>query len=375
MAKTLFKRFGNPDCLRQISTETLKKLLIPNRSFFKGQGIGLDGKWDEEMINRLANLFAVPPSSIPGELLDALDLLEMLCADDGLAELLAVAPELVKLVKEEGDTAGDIAVKIWLRDPNAVQRAYTKFSLQSSRTLTSYVAKKPFKLLKPNTAICRDMADELGRAFADLFNTSACEIIPFDETSGFGLLIKHGEPPKRLGVWNDHNKTETKSVRPLKHDVGFINSKTGELQISGRSENVKEHYRQVIGQHLFQHRDTLQRFHRFTLTPLLDGRNCLKCPDLDTVSFAALRELQLQHKQRATTTIHRASDVFAEIEALGHGYLDDYHLVKARFSLRVFSRRKALNVAVMPDSDGLGGDSHDPTVLAWLCECKFINVA
>lgn len=95
-------------------------------------------------------------------------------------------------------------------------------------------------------------------------------------------------------------------------------------------------------------------------------RSSLAAPDVDQINGAALRELHLRRKQGTNLTIHRADDVFSEIEARGHAYLKDFDLTRARFSLRVRGRRKALSLSLSPEDDALRGDTHEPLIFTWL---------
>lgn len=374
MSKTKFRRFGNPDFLRNIKPETLQKLLLRFGPFFERQGIDLKGKvLSPGQFDRLSALFVSPPSTCPGPLLDAVDMLEMLTSRAGLSELREVLGPLVKKVHEKGDSAGDIALKIWLLDRHAIERIYTKFSIDRGRTMKCY-RPEPDKLpVAPDRERCDAMREELVFCCEELFDTPVCDVMAFEETGGWALLIRHGEYVKRFGVIDDDNRYDTKALRPLKHDVGFVDMATGEVLLSGRSDEVRNTYRHVISKHLFGEPMLLRPSRRFTLEPLRGGRESLICPDLDIVTTTMLRELHLRRVGTTRTTIHRADDVFEEIEERGRDYLREFNLVKARFSIRVRDQRKAPSLFVSPEDDTLKGDIHHPVARPWLDACGFNN--
>jgi hypothetical protein len=374
MSKTKFRRFGNPDFLRKIKPETLQKLLLRFAPFFEKQGIDLVGDvLSPGQFDRLSALFVSPPSTCPGPLLDAVDMLEMLTSRPGLAELREVLGPLVKKVHEKDDGAGDIALKIWLLDQHAIERIYTKFSIDRGRTMKSYRPDPDRKPVAPDRERCAAMKKELEFCCAELFDTPVCDVMAFEEADGWALLIRHGEYVRRYGIIDDNNRYDTKALRPLKHDVGFIDMKSGEVLLSGRSDEVRNTYRHVISKHLFGEPTLLKPSRRFTLEPLRGGRESLLCPDLDLVTTSMLRELHLRRIGTTRTTIHRADDVFEEIEERGYDYLRDFDLVKARFTIRIRAQRKAPSLLVSPEDDTLKGDIHHPVARPWMEACGFNN--
>lgn len=367
MSSLKIKRFGNPDFLRKIQSENLRKLLLRFPDFFRRVQFTIpDGEFGADDLDKLAAHLVSPPSFTPGSLLDAVEMLELLTSVNGLSELQTVAPDLVRQLQAKDDSAGDVALKLWFIDPHAIERIYTKFSIDSQRTLVCFRAPEGSTVKAPTKAACKAIAADLSLHFADLFNTATSEVMPFDEEGGHAFLIRHGDVVKRFGVIDDEGKPDTKALRPLKHDVAFLIPGSCELQVSGRSEEIRELYRSVFSRHLFGNASTLKPAKRFTLEPLRTGRDCLAVPDIAEINGAALRELHLRRKRGTNLTIHRGDDVFSEIEAHGNGYLADFDLTRARFSLRVRGRRRAISLSVSPEDDALRGDTHDPLATAWL---------
>lgn len=374
MSKTKFRRFGNPDFLRSIKPSNLQRLLLRFETFFSQQGIDIKGDvLSPGQFDRLSALIVSPPSTCPGPLLDAVDMLEMLTSPSGLAELRVVLGRLVGKVHEKEDGAGDIALKIWLIDQNAIERIYTKFSIDRGRTMRCYRPAPDKKPVAPTRKRCAAMKKELEHCCCDLFDTPVCDVMAFEEAEGWALLIRHGEYVRRFEVIDDDNRYDTKALRPLKHDVGFVDMTTGDVLLSGRSEEVRETYRHVVSKNLFGNSNRLKPSRRFTLEPLRSGRECLLCPDVDSIAASMLRELHLRRIGTTRTTIHRADDVFEEIEERGHDYLRDFNLVKARFTIRVRGQRKAPSLIVSPEDDSLKGDIHHPVTRPWMNACGFNN--
>lgn len=367
MAKPKIKRFGNPEFLSKIKPENLLQLLHCFADYFQKQGMDFSAPTlNAAQLEQLSAFIVSPPGSCPGEFLDAVDMLDTLSSNAGLDELRMVDGDLVRKVQAKDD----IAVKVWLIDRHALERIYTKFSIDRGRTMKCFSPGKGHTLLIPDRAVCTAMEEDLKFVCADLFDSPTCEVLAFDDDEGHALLIRHGEHVKRFEVLDDDHKRDTRAIRLLKHDVAFV-YRTGEVLLSGRSEGVKETYRSVFSEHLFGDPRVLVPAKRFTLEPLRRGRDCLDPDALDASVVPVLRELQIQ-RQRTSRTIHiRADDVFDELDAHGSDFLRSFQPIRARFSLRVEGERKCPSVVICPDQDVIRGDIHHPVVRQWLDHCPF----
>ncbi len=371
MAKPKIKRFGNPDFLRKIKPESLLQLLRSFDDFFRLRGMDFSGlSLNDEQLDQLSALIISPPNSCPGAFLDAVDMLDTLSTNDGLDELRMVDGELVRKVQKSGDSAGDIAVKIWLLDRTALERIYTKFSIDRGRTMKCFSPGKGHQPLTPDRAVCSAMEEDLKFVCADLFDSPTCDVLSFDDDDGYAFLIRHAEHVKRFEVLDDNHKRDTRAIRLIKHDVAFVYH-TGEVLLSGRSDGVRETYRSVFSQHLFGDKRTLVPSRRFTLEPLRRGRDCLNSADLDASASPMLRELQIQRKGTSRSIFIRGDNVFDELEEYGADYLRSFQLVRGRFTINVEGERKAPAVVICPGQDVIRGDIHHPVVKQWLEHCPF----
>ena len=372
MSKSAFRRFGNPEFLRAIKPKNLMTLLRRFSPFFESRGISLSGDdLSQEQLDQLSAIIVSPPSACPGDFLAVVDLLEMLTSQPGIDELRVVVPDLVNKVHENRDADADIVLKVWLLDPKAIQRIYTKFSLKRDRTMTSFRPSEGKKSVEMTREVCQAIAKDLEFGCSDLFDIPICEVMAFPEATGYALLIRHGERVKRIEVFDDDHRRDVKALRPVKHDVGFFDTHTGELLITGRSDEVKNTYRQVFSKHLFGDINVLKPSHRFTLEPLRTGRECLNRPELEMISSSRLRKLMLRRKGTPDITMHHGNDVYRELEIRGHDYMKDFDLVKASFSIHLAWERRVLALMISPEDDKIQGDIHDPNVRRWMDACEF----
>lgn len=369
MQKVRNKRIGDPSVLHRIKPETLARLLGQFEAFFTERGVHLsENSLSPDQIDTLSDIIVAPPSTCPGPFLDAIEILEMLNTSEALDELRIVAGDLFEKVQETGDTAGDIALKIWLIDRTTVDRIYTKFSVDKARTMKCFTPIQANRHTDPDLDICRRMASELRFIFQDLFDTPACEVMAFEEEEGYAVLIRHGDRIKRLEILDDMNRRDITVLRPLKHDVAFVYH-TGEVLISGRSRDVIESYRRVFSKHLYGDYLALKPSKRFTLDPLRSGRDCLGNEKSDL--SPRLRELHMRRIGTGRTLTIRCDDVFDELEEHGSDYLRDFDLLRAKFTLHQSNTARSHTVIITPANDSIRGDIHHPDAKLWIDHSKF----
>lgn len=373
MTRFELKQFGNPDFLRRIRPESLRELLEPHAADLRRHRFHLpEGAVGEKEIEALAKLIVAVPDDLPPGLLETLEMLDALTSNAGWLELQSAAGEQVSRLLKGGDGPGDVALRLWRQEPQIVERIFTKLRLHTRRSLRCYRPRVKFKVRTATPAICKGMEADLSREFSDLLSSSACDITMFPETRGQAFLIRRGEPMRRLGVFDDCGRAQTKVVRPIKHDVAYVCTETGELQVSGLGAPLQELYRSVFSHHLFGGASILQRSLCYTLEPIRDGRECLNCIELPAIYSVRLRSLRLCHRADANRLILEG-DVFKELDRLGFGLLDDFEFERAQFNLRLQGSRRALVIELTPGRDTVAGDGAVPLAQEWLQHRGFIS--
>jgi len=373
MTRFELKQFGNPDFLRRIHPESLHALLEPYAAELRRHRFHLpEGSLGEKEIEALANLIVAVPDELPPGMIEVLEMLDALTSNAGWHELQAAAGEQVSRLLKAGDGPGDVALRLWRQEPDIVERIFTKLRLHTRRSLRCYRPQGRFKLKTATPAICKAMQADLSREFSDLLSSSACDITMFPEARGQAFLIRRGEPMKRLGVYDDCGRAQTKVIRPIRHDVAYVASETGEMQVSGLGAALQELYRSVFSHHLFGGAAVLQRSRCYTLEPIREGRECLNCIELPAIQSVRLRSLRLCRRADANRMILEG-DVFKELDRLGSGFLGDFELERAQFNLRLQGSRRALVIELTPGRDTVAGDGAAPLAQEWMQHRRFVS--
>ena len=372
MSRFELKQFGDPDFLRRVRPETLRELLAPHASFLTQHRFSLPGEaFTEEHLEALAMLLVSVPDELPAALLEALEMLDALTSSTGWTELQAAAREQAERLSEPGDGPGDVAWRVWKRHPQIVERIFTKLRLVTRRTLVCYRPQVVSKLRTVTPALCKAMAADLSLEFSDLLSSAACDITAFAEAGGHAFLIRHGEPMKRLGVYDECGRVHTRVIRPMKHDVAYVSVPTGELQVSGVGGPLQETYRSIFSTHLFGNAGVLQRSRCYTLEPIREGRNCLNCAENSTIESVRMTSLRMR-RRTGKTSITYDGEVFDELER-PETDLKDFDLERAQFQLRVRGKRRALVIELTPGRDTVAGDAASQAAQAWMQHCGFVS--
>lgn len=372
MPKIGYLHYGSPDFLRKLKSTTLIRFLQRFDEFFCANGMPVADKFelDEEEIDRVAKIFVIPPMNTPGDLIDAIWMMDSLSGKLGYELVLSMFRKEVEFLKTEGDSAGDVVMKLWMSDRTLVEKAYSKMSLNDRRQLHCYSVGEEWPLRQwPDQDVWELIRDDLSENFTFFFNNPTVKLMPFQEDDRIAIVIRRGDLAEHMGVFDDHDNPETKLIRPVKHDIAYLYPDKGHFLCTGRCAPVRDLYRQVFSERVFMHHDALSAASRFTLDPLRHGREALHRADLGADYRAFLTELVLGNAVKSGTTTYRYEDVFAHLGDHLRVLLDQFKTVSAQFLVLVGKQK--LRIAVNPSKDTIGGHKNNPLAMLWLKGCGF----
>ncbi len=190
------KSFSQPDRLKRFQPGILSLLLEPFRHFFEMRGFSLPSPDGGEVdLPTLAGILAEPDEEMPSELVEGLHLIEHLGTTEYYDDLLQLAAE--NGIDPDGEaTAPDLAVQVWLKNPQALERkdrnsdvqmeldegpsAHDRFDRISRSTIGSPI--------KVHHRVANSIAEEV----AGILRTDILEL--FDKSvAATGLCSSHGE--------------------------------------------------------------------------------------------------------------------------------------------------------------------------------------
>lgn len=377
MASFHLRRFSSPAVLKQVEHALLLKFLEPHRPALEGRGVEFveRARFD---FDALASVLMNPGDDAPEALLDAFFFVDEVavpeCYEDLLDEARRVGIEL-------GDTPNlspaDLAVRIWLDDPEALQRFHAERFLVRTKKFEHFpsVSTRVPSIKQPTDVVMQVLQDHLNAFFETRKKGRGTRIFPFVREESIWFLIRHGEKLKREGTI-ENGEPSSIFYRPEKFDIVIFDRDLGELAIHASSKGEKETYCHAFGKHLFGNEGlfSLETDGKFTLAPIIErGPDCLVCTDIDGMESARLAELQWRHdSDRYHLEIHKTDDVFAALAEIRRAIPRSATLVKAVFKVKFRSAERERSVAIKPPNVAIfDRESDAPRVHEWLTRRGF----
>jgi hypothetical protein len=350
MAKLNLKSFSQPDLLKKIQRANLLLLLEPFRVFLDMKGFCLPTDPQEEMdTGALATILAQPDEDMPGDLVEALHLIDNLGSDDRFDELLDLAAAS-EIDTDSEITALDLATRIWLKNPEALERKEHEEFFQKRKSFESFRAASP-----EQAVVIEDLPDDLTPIEAALdayFQAKkrgvGCRVMRTDSAAGeVRFLVEHGQPCKREPSRKGPRSTST-FFRPEKTDVVIYDVVHNELRINASNFVDVREYRALFSRHVFGGEDRFVFVEKYTLDPLKkDGRAALNCRDMPGMDKVDLREIEYSWNGAFDhVEIHRAGSVFNALVLINRDIEQEAHIRKAVFKIKLDGEKRPRTVTI-----------------------------
>lgn len=383
MAAFRLHRFSAPRVLQTIDRTRLLTFLLPYRAFFVRRGVSLPYPASSEPIpfDELIGVFMAPDEATPAELVDALYHVDGMSTEEAMASLLAAARETgLQLDEGEDVTPADVAVQVWLRDRNLLERKHAEQYLTNPRSFEYFqtAEDQPPPFRTPDGATLAALEAALNDWFADHKRGRTARVFVYDRPDGPSFLVRHGEPFKREeSVVGD--EPSSIAYRPLRYDVLTYDPCRGELGIHAQLKGEKKLYREEFGRHLFGSANMFPGGIKYTLEPLRrDGEACLACADVVGLERVVLRELHYDWggAEPLYEIVRANKNLFAALRAHGKStFPRTPRLARAVFAMKFTGVERPRLVTIKPPNVALYARDEDTTpVEQWLQKRRFLDV-
>lgn len=376
MATYNLRRFSHPEGLKSIRKDHLLALLKPHRDFFSSRGASLPPPTSPDGLDyeSLVHVFMNPDTDTPQGLADALYFIHEMATTEGMDELLNETEKKgVPLDEDPDPTPADVAVQVWLRDKDLLERKHAEQYLIRPRSFEYYQTNASpvpdFKM--PNSKTLKALQGDLDNWFEEKKRGRGSRVFAYPKGNELWFLVRHGDPFKREGSMEGGGVF----YRPEKHDVLVYLPSIGELRMNAASKGEKELYRKQFGLHLFGNEDFFPGTGKYTLDPLRkDGPESLACTDIEGMEWVRLIEVQFfWGGAENEIETRKADDVFAALESRGRSMPAKVRITRARFQVKFTDSNSPRTVVIRPSNIAQYTRDHDSTVLEeWLLKRGFI---
>lgn len=295
-----------------------------------------------------SELLKLPPSTLPGDLLELLHHIEDLSTEAGHGRLLT-------LLREAGVNAaslGDLdprtaACRACLDHRSAFEQAWDASFVENLDNFRVFAApghagKAPGQVTLP------EMEAELGGVFARRGRTSYCRIRSWTSGARTCYLIARGQVRRVDAALDDTPLEAQHAWRPRQWEAVVWDNAARQLQIRAGDRPTLDLYRERFGKHLFGDLSAFSDERLISLDPLVDhGEMSLEVtPGLDEVTLTSL-QVALVDRSQGRVTID-GKDVFRVLDRLRMDACNMGVLAQATFKVRFEGSRRQRRVEIRP---------------------------
>lgn len=342
------KSFAQPDLLKTIQAQNLLRLMAPHRLFFEMKGFNIPGPDGNIDYLALAGILAQPDEEMPSDLVEALHVIGNFSGDEYSNDMLALAQEVGLQI--DGDvTTPDLATRIYLHDPQVLERKEREQLFERRKTFESYRAADPEVAIAINElpSDLSPLEADLDQFFESKKRGIGCRIIRKDSPGEVRFLVQHGQTCKREPSRKGAQSTCT-FFRPEKTDVIILDLLHNEMRINASSVPDRRQYRASFGRHLFGDENRFVFAEKYTLAPLQrDGELALTCRDIDGIETVRLREVEYAWEGAFDhVETHRAEDLFKALALIQRDMEKQAHISRAIFKIKLTGEKRPRTVTI-----------------------------
>jgi hypothetical protein len=353
MAIFHLRRFSQPGTLKKVDRRVLVRFLAPYREFFRSRSMELPTENDGASldIDRLLEVLMSPDTDTPDELANALYFVHEMATPEALDQLLE-EPELEDVGYDQNSTPAEVAMAVWLRNRDLLERKHAEHSLIRPTSFEYFQSEEqPRRLRAPSREALAALEQDLDNWFESKLRGRGCRVFVFPKGGEVWFLVRHGDPFKREASLKDGQPSGV-FYRPEKNDVVVYNPDLGELRMNAGSKGERALYRAKFGLHLFGHEEYFPGEGKYTLEPLRErGPASIVCTDVDGLDWVVLKELQwVWGGPQAEVETRKAKDLFAAFEARNGKIPPKPRLRSARFEVKFIDAKRPRMVTVRPSN-------------------------
>lgn len=379
MSTLNFRRFTRPERLKSIAPRNLNQLLTPYADWLGTRGFVLPAGSVQPDLAHLSQILAQPTADTPHPLLEALFLIDEVAHGPNIELLLKDVENFgLFLEVEEGASPADIAVQVYLLDPQVLLRRHSMLVLDRVRTFESFRAgTTPVpELATPDEEVLQQMGQAMDVWFERKQKGIGTRVLCLESGDMICFVIRHGDLFKREGAVGTDGGDEKVLYRPERYDAVAYHRRHGELRINGRTKGEKDLYRRMIGTHLFGDENFFPKNQpRYTLEPLRqDGKASLACLDVEGIERITLLRLVFNWGgKRSEQETRQADDLFSLYEEKGIPFPPEPEIRSATFEIKFTDSKSPRRVTVRPPNiASFTRDGDSPLVEEWLRKRDFV---
>lgn len=372
------RRFTNPRVLQSISPPVLLEFLKSHSDFIASKGFDLpqpEGNISDFDYLMLTSILMKPDERMPTSLIDALFFVHEMGTDQMMNKLLDLASKLGLEIPCES-TAMDVAMRIWIHDSLALEKAHSEQHIFRSRTFEHYQADTPMPFREPYDNRLAEMEAALDVWFENHKRGANTRVFVYPGEDEVWFLVRHGDAYKRESAVEGY-KSKGIFYRPEAFDVACYVPSIGELRIHTKNKGEQNLYRRELGKLISGDSSLFPGLDKYDLRPIVyDGEKSLVVRDIDGIDWIMLTEVRIE-KHRAHykfLTTYTAPNVFIALRDDNIKLRTNETITKAKFKVKFAGEEKPRTVTITPPNKlQLCRDMDAALIDLWLRKREFIR--
>jgi hypothetical protein len=390
------KRFCRPETFRRIQPELLVSWLRRYDTYFikrglflpgghltpslspcgEGDGSGLavreadggdltpalstgGGEGDSIDYDGLVRVVMEPTPDMPSELVDSLHLVEAMGTSRQLDRMLDEARSNgLNLGLDEFATPEDVAIKLWLLDPHALENLHNSGEVTRPRAFEYFTTDETPVPAFPDPTL--DQLRALERRLDQFYVAwrrgdgtrvfAYCQQRIWQEWPEWLFLVRHGAPFRREEAMENGQPTSV-LYRPRKYAVLKYDTGRGEMGVYCSGAREQRVLLRALGTCLFGRADFFPGRAKFNLHPLVKlGRASLAFADVPGIEDVRLTDVEFYKRKSPWRRVtQHSADIFSLLEQAEMSWpreLDE--ITKATFAVKLCRQKRARRVTIVP---------------------------
>ena len=368
--------FTNTSRLKEIDPNRLIVFLSTWSDYFIGRGLDLTAADTSDMpFDTIAAILMNPDQAVPESMVNALYYVHETARKEPMDELIERAEAAgLEIDHDEKSTPADVAVQIWLAEPDLLERQHAE-TVAFNRSNFTYFAGKSIKPAESECRIviseaqCREMEALMDPWFESKRRGRGSRVFVFPQENRIWILVRHGQPMRREGEHKEDGKDGIAFYRPQKDDVLIYDAEIDEIGVNAETKGERELYLRTLGMVLFGEDAHFERAERYNLQPLIDnGPAALVCADIPGLSRVRFVEFgRMWDGTCPEYETRRSDDLFETYGGDWAARLSLGRLTYAKFKVAFEGDKKERSVMIRPVNVArYDRDADTSLVEAWL---------
>lgn len=376
---SFLRRFSKPEVIRSVHPRHLLALLNQFGDYLRSRGLALPTATASPTVDvqALVDILMSPDDQTPKDLIEALYLIDEMATDEGMAALIDECQmEGLALAPGDDHSAADIAIQVWLLNPNLVEKKHAEQYMVRPRSFEYFRMRgqevPDFKL--PSDAKLRALAQDLDEWFEKHKRGRNSRVFAYPREDSVWFLVRHGEPLRREASI-ENGESSSIVYRPEGLDVLVYEQTIGELRMNIDLMGLKDCYRKAFGRHLLGNEEFFCDSGKYTLEPLrADGEDSLRCDDIEGMESVRLTEIDYYWPGSPPETVtHKSQDLFVVLRNRGAKMPERPQIVKAGFEVKFTHSKRPRKITVRSKRVNYRRDDDSVLIERWLSLRGFVK--